>query len=453
MRESNCVTSWVCLSGACLERPTPDGAPCGTDSPCQPQGVCSDQSCLLPPPTPLEETWSWTAQGQQIVGPPLVDADGDLRVQTGDGDWWSRKRWGLTRAGSVTYVRPDPFHATPPPLLESGLLIGGVFNHIRAIDAETGVDDWLVDTNALLSAHLQKSVTRSQVLQGGAWSTGNGQVTFFVSEEECVSCQQLSIWPVRLEATSGQVLQVGPSFWTLGGVSATSDESGHVFLNRHSPYGLHAVPVSGNSTWVRMDITGAHLASWNGVVAGQIYSSGDSCWHLATLDAATGTEHFRRPNLYLSPGPFHMQATLRASDEAWFAVGTFVPEGDTCGILGDWALVRFDPLVGDVLWWRPVEGFSDQLVVTDRRSLLYSQQDQSSGRTVLHHVDFDGRQEWTCDLPAQANGIVGLHEGRAFLRTDNGLSAIELPGLDMAESGWLTEWGDRNHRRRPQISP
>lgn len=77
---------------------------------------------------------------------------------------------------------------------------------------------------------------------------------------------------------------------------------------------------------------------------------------------------------------------------------------------------------------------------------------------MLHHVDDDGRPLWSCELPQQTESLLGLHQGRGFFaRTaddgSRGPLAVELPGLDLAKEGWLTEWGDPEHRRRPRVAP
>ena len=61
--ESDCVTAQVCITGMCKSVAAPDGASCGTASPCQGAGTCQQQVCVRPPASPLTEAWSYTFPG------------------------------------------------------------------------------------------------------------------------------------------------------------------------------------------------------------------------------------------------------------------------------------------------------------------------------------------------------------------------------------------------------
>ncbi len=71
-----CDVQDICVGGACVERETPDGAPCGHPSPCQAQGTCSAKTCVRPPPVPLQPEWTRPMSNHARQLP--VDLDGNL---------------------------------------------------------------------------------------------------------------------------------------------------------------------------------------------------------------------------------------------------------------------------------------------------------------------------------------------------------------------------------------
>ncbi|MBS1153593.1 MAG: putative lipoprotein, partial [Myxococcaceae bacterium] len=60
---SDCSTARVCLLGQCKALPVPDGATCASASACQGQGICQQNVCQRPDPTPLVEAWSYDFPG------------------------------------------------------------------------------------------------------------------------------------------------------------------------------------------------------------------------------------------------------------------------------------------------------------------------------------------------------------------------------------------------------
>ncbi|MBL8953413.1 MAG: hypothetical protein JNK82_21745, partial [Myxococcaceae bacterium] len=57
---SDCVTSRVCVLGACQALATPDGTSCGTATPCQAQGSCARGACVSAPRSVMNELWGYT---------------------------------------------------------------------------------------------------------------------------------------------------------------------------------------------------------------------------------------------------------------------------------------------------------------------------------------------------------------------------------------------------------
>ncbi|MBL8915612.1 MAG: hypothetical protein JNM17_33245, partial [Archangium sp.] len=76
--ERDCSTAHICLSGACVERPVPNGASCGLSSYCQAGGVCVNGACSQPPARQLQLAWSRRISNARIDFPGLVDSAGNL---------------------------------------------------------------------------------------------------------------------------------------------------------------------------------------------------------------------------------------------------------------------------------------------------------------------------------------------------------------------------------------
>ena len=77
--EQACHAAHVCLAGACTVRKLPEGAKCGSESPCQLAGVCQAEQCVQPPATPLTPSWTIPAPAETFVSRlGTVDEEGNL---------------------------------------------------------------------------------------------------------------------------------------------------------------------------------------------------------------------------------------------------------------------------------------------------------------------------------------------------------------------------------------
>lgn len=69
---SNCVSSKLCVSGACQEIPTPDGTECAPAIACYGISRCKDQKCERPDAGAWLPTWSARVEGQPLATPPAL---------------------------------------------------------------------------------------------------------------------------------------------------------------------------------------------------------------------------------------------------------------------------------------------------------------------------------------------------------------------------------------------
>lgn len=76
---NDCATAHVCIGGACVERPAPDGSECAAPTTCRGAGLCRDQVCELPQPNALSPRWRYTPPADhEIAFLGHVDALGNL---------------------------------------------------------------------------------------------------------------------------------------------------------------------------------------------------------------------------------------------------------------------------------------------------------------------------------------------------------------------------------------
>lgn len=69
---SNCVSSKLCVSGACQEIPTPDGTECAPAIACYGISRCKDQKCERPDAGAWLPAWTARIEGQPLADPPAL---------------------------------------------------------------------------------------------------------------------------------------------------------------------------------------------------------------------------------------------------------------------------------------------------------------------------------------------------------------------------------------------
>lgn len=455
--QSDCVTSSVCLQGRCVERPTPEGTQCGEPSPCQPLGACHHQACERPPPVPLSAAWTWRpAVYTKVVGTPIMDEHGSLYVRTWSPLSYDSVLYAVTRDGRQLYRRTDPFTGGKTALVDQGVLVGQIWRGIRAVEASTGRDSWHRDD-------LEALVGSASVVPDGigVWSSKPGEVSTFVVQDGI--CDNCNLWRLSFDTRSGSVTARSAPVIGFGPLGAFSDESGNRYFSFASAtredgplLWTVAEDASGRERWRVRGTALVRATPWNGRLVTSSRVEYNACPLRLPLGASSesaGTSTFSRPDLLVS-GANSGMPSIRATGDAWFAVARIHQDPTVCPIGDrDAELVRFDPDSGSTLWSSPIArgDLMGELLPTDSDSLLFTDLGPDQGMVVLRNVGFDGREQWRCELPSSTTHLVGLHQGRAFfLHQQGGIVAIDLPGLDLAKHGWVTEFGDPEHRLRPR---
>jgi hypothetical protein len=143
--ESDCVTSLVCVDGACVTRATPEGASCGQPSPCQLAGVCHASVCVQPPPTVLMPEWTTSAPGT-IEFSGVIDAQGNvyfLECGSSSCDLVSRTPAGAERFRVTTHLYASVAFFSDLILVGSHVVIADPSSDlVAAFDTGDGTSAW-----------------------------------------------------------------------------------------------------------------------------------------------------------------------------------------------------------------------------------------------------------------------------------------------------------------------
>lgn len=451
--DADCVTASVCLQGACVQKPVPDGAECGSPSPCQPLGVCHNQICERPAAVPLSEDWTWRGpDGGWVDFHPTMDDDGTLyfRYANFDSGTLTVRLGAVRRDGVPLYLRPCPFDRDPQ--FYEGMLFGISGSRVIAIDASTGTAIWDQDVGELISD--TSDAGTSEFVPTSLMISRAGDLLLSAASPNLNGNRPWS-WTLSLDARTALLnrLVEHPSATWFGGFSDGSGTAFYSFATGDGPraYSIAAEDSSGSTLWTIPAHSLVRGVPWKTSLITAAYVGSDCRTSLEGWEPEQGTSRFLRPDIEVTGDRFGYNANLRAAGDAFFAIA-LVHQGDACYPDGELKLIRFDPEDGSTLWSMPLGAPSriyGELVPTNADSLLFADQLPSSNETVLRNVGFDGKVLWECELPSEMGALVGLHQGRAFFEKVSGLAAIDLPGLDLVSHGWVNEYGDPEHRRRP----
>lgn len=157
---ADCAGAAVCLSGACVTRPSADGVPCRL-SPCS-TGACSSGSCANVSTGPLAPTWAVALPGHLSV--PAASADGAIFLisEQAFGSVQTQSFVRIDADGGVRYsaaARLSPNEVEPrfDTAIATGAAVvlvrrGNQRPELRAFDRATGAFLWRQDLRALLDA-------------------------------------------------------------------------------------------------------------------------------------------------------------------------------------------------------------------------------------------------------------------------------------------------------------
>jgi hypothetical protein len=463
---ASCTTSLVCVRGSCVERQTPEGAVCGTESPCQARGVCADERCVQPPPRALVADWVYRPpQGTvflDVAG--IADAQGNLFwVERSNAQNWlvSLNATGTPRYRVLMDEVQTPGYAAWDDMLLSGASVvmgSAASDAIEAHDAATGALRWVVRLlpDLLVPRYLEAGCSPEAVsaLQPDVirkWSLASDGATQLAIglnvQGSCLGSDDL--WLIVLDTGTGAlhwaqrrpVSRGGQGFWVQH-VELAFDEQGNATA-------LFRAPSLADSTIASFTPAGGER--WSDVEAG----TGRSLKSLAQGRLLVSR--------YATMGPLDSEVLSLANgvSHQWAPVSSGVS-----GLAdGPWAtmidfsqaprLVTFD-FVASAATAHPLllrESQVSSPVMTSRQTFLIASA-SGIGMWLQEFELSDGTARATCELAGATLAPWSapvLSAGRWIVKVRDEVRAYPAFGASAANSGWVTSRGQATRSGSPRV--
>lgn len=434
---NDCTTAHVCIAGACVERPSPDGSQCGAQPSCRAPSTCSSGACVAGPAIVQQPAWRYVPDpGHHLSFLGHVDNDGNvyavetwLTDDTGEQDALLTELLSFSPTGSLRFRR----------------------DVTRGCEACRHGVDFAIDTPG---RRLFMKVRKELI----AFSLSDGQ----------------ELW--RLDVTSGvPVYEPLPSGLGSFSISAPlligSDGVGvPVLEGQGSHHGYVRVydRASGALRW-QFHRKG-HLYGPGVTAAGELWLSTADCWAPAgemarvAPDGTTLSTRFISwtPSIYGDRSAYgYFDGKTQRLDEAYTfhdlspALGQPYASGATY-VSGD-QFVFFDQQRDTVASVNLAAGTRtnitearDVTAVRLLRSGGIGWAGQVSDGGYVRAISADGGSLYDCEVSAPPNGSMSFVQGRLYAGSDGTLVVYETPGLDASPRGWVSDRGspERGGRAR-----
>jgi hypothetical protein len=501
---ADCTTAQVCLAGQCRQVAVPEGATCAPETPCQAKGICHAQVCARPAATVLAPAWSYTVpDGYQLYFNGLADAAGNLYwaecVHCADtADCAYSNRCALVSATQDGFVRYRVAIGGPAgdwlDLTEPGLLVLVDDNVVSALSA-SGVEARRTSDGALVwSADLVSRLPVTYDAQAGLTRFGpvvdDGHGGLFVRGRwtpmsRCGDAGSLDTL-FTLSAATGAVS------WQSDGSgrfsSLASDEAGNAYATASLDAdagtfsGLVSFTKAGAERWR----SGTGLYGDALVVAGGRVVVADERGG-AIYGTTAGDKVV--PPLGPPPTPYQTYVTdlLLGPASAYVLGQDYCPLCALPGVptppsltLHSVALadaspqwdVELNPLVGPMSS-APTPVLSRPALAQNGDLLFAQGPGPYSNPTVLESnrlraLTAAGAERFACKLPGPVAadtityaGATALHAGRWVVAAQPNcfsclvdpppqLLAFDVPGYDLAQTGWVAPGGSNRRAGRPR---
>jgi outer membrane protein assembly factor BamB len=447
---SDCTTSRVCISGACVARPTPDGASCGSTSPCQSAGTCSGGVCTKGGPTTLTPEWAATAS-TRLDFSGVMDSHGDVYDVECNANCELVAR---TPDGSELLRAPAPDF--PDCALYGDFILAGstiVLAHpggdsMVALDATDGHTVWNRQFGTEIAAKyagedcpppMFSSVEIWPVVSDGQGHLAAG--VFVEGFNQVCHGNIADAWIVTLDVATGATRWMAG--WAQSGsndISAGFDEAGNLYVVARftSQWQLSSYAPSGAVRWQRL-WPGVTTLVLGGVSAGHVIAT-DEGTALHVIDSATGNDLYG-----IAKVSAEFTGTLTASE------GTVLAYDPTGGM----QLLVFN-FMGTGSWTtlQNASGLSLQgagpEVLTSRSTVVFSAY-QGGVNDTLEEIGLDGMTRFECALPNGAWDYASAGAGHwVAQRNSHTLESYAVSGLEAAPLGWVTARGTMSQESRPR---
>jgi hypothetical protein len=438
----DCRSADVCVLSRCMTLPVPEGFKCAPATPCQGEGACHDQVCQRPDPGPMTASWSYESpEGLEIRFPGTVDDHGQLYLLevskdrgvltslTGDG--FTRYRVELTPTAWSWYMA-----AIALDLKSQVAYLSNGSSIVEAHRMSDGSSLWVMDLKAVLDDQATAGYAREFGINDLTPLPDQGQllVSAIVGEETHES------FLLALDTQSGAVK------WTLQRAGHfygyVADKGGNAYVSNYGCWAmageLLSVGPDGQVRW-SSDEGGNPYAISNGQML--VYRNG-----LVTVDAKAGADGFK----VSSDASYYDEVLVGPSDiylwdRAWAGAGISL------------TLRSVDPVTGAERWntHEDHQSLAGTPMATTRGTLLSvtypatGSYDERSHHN-LREIGWGGSEVFACEIPGTVTGSPALAGGRWVATVSGVLTAFPAPGLEVAQTGWVTSAGNPARTHQPR---
>ena len=450
---ATCSSAHICLAGKCVLSETPDGGPCGEESPCQERGVCRNDVCVQPPKTPLLQTWTNGASGSnRILFSGTTDPVGNL--------FWAEcdsLRCSLVKAtveGFELFREPmsNGTRAVGALVLDGPRIVSTLRpGWIEAYDASLGTVLWSRDVGAsvLDGANDAWVELGAPVIHGAlATTTAEGWV-------RKPTLKLVGGWVVAVDVATGELRWIRSFNGRFSGF--VGDGAGRLYLATQKagaapsdPASLVSLGPAGGDRWTvetpwrpPLGVAGSLLLQ----ASGEIRRNDDG------VKEATLAMMF----------PLYPDSPLAGGHDGWaFGYPMGMCGTEPCPI---WTpkLFRIDPLGGTIGYALDVQsGDATQRTepaLTSTGGILFAEALDNGGGTCqrsfrLGDFEPDGEVGFSCMLPkGRYGGATSLMAGRwAVLDTcgNHAIKVFAVKDYDLAANGWVTTRGNPGRTGKPR---
>lgn len=454
---NDCITAQVCISGQCVERPSPDGSECKAATSCRGPGTCRQQVCALPAPTQLQPSWRFAPEaGNKLVFSGHVDDLGNLyateigaNVRNANGD--------DNGGGGVAEGAPFDDRSTRPiptylvSLTPRGALRFKVTVVTDCPSCEYGLN-FAVDSAGHRLFFNAKGSTHARSTDDGRalWST-DATSGLPVYDRRADGSAAFSTSPPMLIGSDGVGVPV---------IEGSQDHHSYVQVFDRA---------TGAFRW-QFHRKG-HLYGTGVAAGGELWTSSANCWavagEMARVNGAGQTQGVKFvqwiPSIYgdgvaigTANGRLHsLNAALDLTD---LSTTTGASAG-AVPLLSGQQLVLWDGSSralksvnltsgAQAFSFGGVYGSAPDFELLRDGGVAWTAQLPDAG--VIGAIDGRGEELVHCPLATPVESSTAIIRGRAYVFSQGEIVAYDVPGLDVEPSGWVSRFGSlqRGYRAR-----
>lgn len=426
--QNDCVTAQVCIAGQCVGRASPDGSECAAATSCRGPGTCQGLACTLPAPTPLQPAWRYTPAGDRVVAfLGHVDDSGNLYA--------TETSTRLVNEDGVEVERPVTEVLSLSP---TGAVRFRQEVSVGCTNCKYGLA-FALDSAGRRFFFNVRTTTQARSLDDGRllWTT---QPTLGV--------------PVYNPQSDG-----GASYYLSAPTLLAGDTVGVQVSEGYENHHAYVKVYDRQSGAFRWDFhRKGHLYGTGAAVGGELWTSSADCWaptgEMTRVDGA-GREAANRfvswiPSIYgdsfaigTSNGRMHvLDSALNLRDLGMRAGSSPLVTGQQLVMWdGTVAALRSVGLgdAGPDFLYRGVVGTNADFELIRDGGVAWTARAPDGG--YVGAVDALGVERLHCPLQTTVESRTAISRGRAYVATGGTIVAYEVPGLDVAPSGWVSALG------------